>query len=144
MRSLLDVNFLIALFDEDHLFHPRAMAWFAVYKDEGWASCPMTQNSVVRINSSLQYTGFDPFTVAKSILQLQKLIDATNHQFWPDDISLLDDSLFAHDRILGPKQVTDIYLLALAAKNNGRLVTFDEHIATSSVKKARADNLVLV
>ena len=43
MRSLLDVNVIIALLDPDHVFHERAHAWWADHDDAGWASCPITE-----------------------------------------------------------------------------------------------------
>ena len=49
----------------------------------------------------------------------------TDHEFWPDDISITDEAIFDHGYILGPNQITDVYLLGLAVKNGGRLVTFD-------------------
>ena len=51
MRGLLDVNVLIALFDQDHSLHERARDWFAANVRRGWASCPITQNGCVRIMS---------------------------------------------------------------------------------------------
>jgi predicted nucleic acid-binding protein len=66
------------------------------------------------------------------------------HEFWPDDISLLDPRRFNSTRVLGPKQLTDIYLLGLAVKNGGQLTTFDRSISRSAVVGAEAHNLVVV
>ena len=46
MVSLLDVNFLISLFDLSHLHHDSAHDWFLKHAQEGWASCPLTENGV--------------------------------------------------------------------------------------------------
>jgi predicted nucleic acid-binding protein len=51
--------------------------------------------------------------------------------------------LIDRSRILGPKQLTDIYLLALAVKHSGRLVTFDRAIPIVAVRGAQADHVVL-
>ena len=75
---------------------------------------------------------------------LRENIRRTDHEFWPDDISLLDDSIIWPEYVLGPKQLTDVYLLALAVRNNGRLVTFDEKISISAVNGAKDENLVIV
>ena len=144
MRALLDVNFLVALFDADHLFHETAQAWFASNRQHGWASCPLIQNAVVRITSSKKYSGFAPFTVAKSVRQLELFIGGTDHDFWSDDLSLVDDSHFRFERIMGPKQITDIYLLALASRNGCRLVSFDTRIPIDAVKRAKEENLVIL
>lgn len=53
MRSLLDVNVLIALLDADHNSHARALAWLKAHAASGWASCPLTQNGCVRVVSLL-------------------------------------------------------------------------------------------
>jgi predicted nucleic acid-binding protein len=64
------------------------------------------------------------------------------HEFWPDDVSLLDTKAVDAKRILGPRQLTDIYLLALAVRHGGRFVTFDASIVLEAVKGARAHHLV--
>ena len=75
---------------------------------------------------------------------LRAQIAGPNHEFWPDDISIADDSLFDHAHILGPNQITDVYLLALAVKNGGRLVTFDRGLPIKSVRGAEARHLVVL
>jgi len=76
--------------------------------------------------------------------RLGTFIEHVDHRFWPDDISLRDLKIFAADRIHGPRQLTDLYLLALAAKYQGRLVTFDQGISLSAVNGAAAKNLCVV
>jgi predicted nucleic acid-binding protein len=56
------------------------------------------------------------------------------HVFWPDEISLLDHPSIDCDLLDSHDQITDIYLLALAASHGGRLATFDRSIRTESVK----------
>lgn len=67
-----------------------------------------------------------------------------NHEFWPDGISLTEKNLFERKRLIGPKQLTDIYLLGLAVSNNGRLVTFDHAVSQESVRGAGAQHLVIL
>ena len=62
--------------------------------------------------------------------------------FWPDDVSLTDAEVFKHNELLGPKQITDRYLLALAVRNKGRFVTFDQGIRPTGVVGAAAEHLV--
>jgi predicted nucleic acid-binding protein len=54
-RALFDVNLLIALFDEQHVHHVRAQAWWAATRAGGWASCPVTENGFVRVISQPNY-----------------------------------------------------------------------------------------
>ena len=144
MRSLLDVNVLIALFDPKHLHNEKAHDWWAAEGDSGWASCPLTENALVRIMSNPNYHAYARFSAEDLVAQLSDFVRGTDHEFWPDDISLRDPSMFDTTHILGPRQITDLYLLALAAHHNGRLVTFDETIILSTVPAASAANLVVI
>jgi toxin-antitoxin system PIN domain toxin len=141
VRWLLDVSFLVALLQDQHIYFGRAHAWWAANRTEGWASCPLTQNGFLRITPQLRFP--KPIVVADALDLLSDMIAATDHVFWSDDISLLDEQLIDRSRILGPKQLTDIYLLALAVKHGGRLVTFDRSIAVAAVRGARADQIVV-
>ena len=143
MRSLLDASFLIALFDNDHHFSERATRWFLDNVENGWASCPLTENAVLRILTNPGYSYVKRFSLIELRVILSRNTRETDHQFWPDDISLLDDSIVSPKNILGPKQLTNIYLLALAVKNNGRLITFDEKITISAVCGATPENLCI-
>jgi toxin-antitoxin system PIN domain toxin len=142
VRSLLDVNLLIAMFQPDHVHHALAHEWWATSQAEGWASCPLTQNGFVRIVSQPRYP--KPVPVSRAIDLLQEATTETDHAFWTDDISLLDAELFNRDRILGPKQLTDIYLLALAVKNGGRLATFDRTIPVGAVRGAGPHHVAVI
>lgn len=140
MRSLLDVNVLISLLDADHTSHRSAMTWFGDHASDGWASCPITQNGCVRIMSHPNYPN------AHSVLEIvERLRSATadrTHEFWADSESVLDDDLIDVTRIHGPRQLTDVYLLALAVANHGRLVTFDTSIALDAVKGAKPKHVL--
>jgi len=144
MRALLDVNVIIALQDPDHAFHERAHTWWAANGKRGWASCPLTENGVVRIMSNPNYSEKTQFTPDDLIGRLRKFARQSDHEFWPHDISLRDENFFATERIHSSRQLTDLYLLALAAKHHGRLVTFDRGIPLSSVCNARVVNLCAV
>ena len=64
--------------------------------------------------------------------------------FWSDDISILDQSRFRHAHMHSPRQLTDLYLLALAVKNGGRFVTFDLRVPSTAVEGATDKHLVLL
>jgi toxin-antitoxin system PIN domain toxin len=140
MRSLLDVNVLIALLDSDHVSHRSAKAWFSEHGGDGWSSCPITQNGCVRIMSHPGYP--NALSVSDIVERLRAATAHDAHEFWPDNQSLLDPRLIDPARIHGPRQLTDVYLLALAVVNGGRLVTFDATAATAAVKGARQQHLV--
>jgi hypothetical protein len=140
IRALLDVNVLIALLDSDHSLHRPAIGWFDRHANEGWASCPITQNGCVRIMSNPGYPGALP--VHGVVERLAKASKTRLHEFWPDDLSLLDPELLDSSRIHGPRQITDLYLLALAVRHGGRFVTFDHLIPTAAVKQAAKAHIV--
>jgi len=95
MRALLDVNVIIALLDPDHAFHERAHAWWAANMKHGWASCPLTENGVVRIMSNPGYSQKTRFTPGDLIGRLRTFAGQSDHEFWPDDISLREEKIFA-------------------------------------------------
>lgn len=140
MRALFDVNMLLALSDTEHIHHARAFAWWNDHRDEGWASCPLTQNGFVRVLSGAGYTR--PRSFADAMAQLGGQLALPSHVFWPDDVSLADPAVFDHGRLLGPNQIADVYLLALAVKNGGRLVTFDRGIPSAAVRGAERRHVV--
>ncbi|MBI2969969.1 MAG: VapC toxin family PIN domain ribonuclease [Gammaproteobacteria bacterium] len=142
MRALFDINVLIALLDTDHVGHEAATAWFADNLKQGWASCPITENGTARIMAS---PGYPNHLSVAAVLQRLTLAKGTgHHQFWADDLSLTDAAVFNHAKLLGPKQITDRYLLALAVKNDGRFVTFDQAIRPTAVAGASTKHLVRI
>lgn len=142
LRALLDVNVLIALLDSDHASHDSAIDWFAKQAREGWASCPITQNGCIRIMSNPGYP--NPLPVQAVVQRLAGACRENVHEFWPDDVSLLDSRIVDPSRIHGPRQLTDIYLLSLAVKHQGKLVTFDAGIPLAAVRKAAQQNLLVL
>ena len=144
MRALLDVHVLIALMDATHTFHGRAHEWWQANAAEGWASCPVVENGAVRIMTHPGYSASRRFRPEEILSCLAKFMEATNHEFWPDSISLRDQRLFAPDRIHVSRSVTDLYLLALACEKGGRLVTFDRGIPLSAVHVAQSENLCVL
>ena len=144
MRALLDINLLIALIDPDHIFHRRAHAWWIANRNHGWASCPLTENGVVRVMSNPAYSRRMQLNPAELIELLGDFARRTGHEFWPDELSLRDRQHFIAERIHGTQQLTDIYLLGLATSHEARLVTFDQTIPLSAVVKAAPNNLAVV
>ncbi|HZX70016.1 MAG TPA: TA system VapC family ribonuclease toxin [Rhodanobacter sp.] len=128
---LLDVNVLLALLDPTHAHHAAAHAWFAT-AGKSWASCNLSQNGALRIMSHPRYGNAVASTAIAAEL-LAELCSQPGHMFWPADLSLLDSPLIDRERLLTSGQVTDTYLLALAAQHGGRLATFDKRLVTSAV-----------
>lgn len=142
MRSLFDVSILLALIDTAHARHGDVVRWVSTRRGDGWATCPLTQNGFVRIISQRSYA--NPFDLPDAVAALRATVALPDHEFWPDDFSILDDAHVDHTRLLGPKQITDVYLLALAVKHGGRFVTLDSGISYRAARGGRPENLVVL
>ena len=124
---LLDVNVLIALADPQHEFHTRAQTWFRQEKTRSWATCPFTEAGLVRVMSNPSYQ--DPSLDLGDVLAvLAALRELSGHQFWPIDFGLAEAVEPFADRFFGHQQVGDVFLIALAVRKRGKLVTFDRGI----------------
>jgi toxin-antitoxin system PIN domain toxin len=142
-RALLDINVLVALFDPDHVHHELAHDWFADHREDGWASCPITQNGVMRVLENPRYGS--PVAGLRAVRDaVKRLLASKDHEFWPDDLSLTDDRVFNVASMVGHRQMTDVYLLGLAKKRNGHLVTLDRSIPVRAVVGADGSSLTLI
>jgi uncharacterized protein len=141
--ALLDVSVLVALFDDGHTGHQAAHDWFAEQGTLGWASCPITENGVTRVLGNPAYpAGFTP--VAEITARLETFCAASEHHFWPDDISFRNRAQFHFDAVRGYRQLTDVYLLALAVQHGGRFVTLDQRVPIAAVKGATRASLEVI
>jgi toxin-antitoxin system PIN domain toxin len=136
--ALLDVNVLVALFDPDHIHHELAHDWFADNRANGWATCPVTENGFVRVLSNPAY-GSAVTRPSELVARLRRFCESGHHEFWPDSVSIRDAALFDAAFMAGHRQITDVYLLGLAKKNGGRLVTFDGRMPLKAVRGAGRD-----
>ena len=133
MTFLLDVNVILALLDPSHIFHDRSHAWFEAIGRRSWATCPLTENGAIRIFGHKRYLE-GPGSPAKAASLVSGLREVANHQFWPDSFSLFDEPLVSTETIRSSADVTDTYLLTLAALRGGELATFDRKLSIAAVK----------
>lgn len=125
---LLDVNVLAALLWSAHESHDRVQRWFARNAKAGWATCPFTQAAAVRILSNPAFSP-DALTVEEAIAVLDASLEHPSHRFWPDNISFMEAVQPFRGRLVGHQQVTDAYLLGLAMRHGGKLVTLDRAVS---------------
>lgn len=128
MMMLPDVNVLVAIAWPEHTFHASAVAWFDAHADNGWATCPITELGFFRIsaNATVVETPVRPKEAAGLLIELQRV---GRHEFWTDDVKPSASEYFPLDRLIGHRQVTDSYLLALARQHRGTVATFDRGLA---------------
>lgn len=142
MSDLLDVNMLIALVDDEHAHHRRASDWFESNRRQGWATCPITENGCLRIVSQPRYS--NSMSIAEAMQRLRELTDTTAHQSVADDISLLTPGRIDISAVSNHRQLTDVYLLALAVAHNLRFVTLDKGLRLVAVRGANDAHLAVI
>lgn len=119
MTVLLDANVLIALVVAEHVHHDAAADWLMA-SDTGFASCPMTQGSLVRF---LVRSG-QSAAAARDVVSAVQC--TSRHEFWPDALSFAGVEVAG---VVGHRQVTDAYLAQLARSHDGQLATLDSGLA---------------
>ena len=120
---LLDVNVLLAVAWPNHQFHSTAVQ--ALSSSNRWATCALTQLAFIRLSSNpaVVSTAKSPHEAA---VLLSRLVADSLHSY-----------LHSLARILGHQQVTDAYLLRLAAANHAVLATFDRRLESLAGGKPR-------
>jgi hypothetical protein len=85
-----------------------------------------------------------PLPAAAVAARLAEAVTGPDHQFWPDDLNPVVEKTLTWGQVLGHRQVTDAYLLALAVKHGGRFVTFDARVALQTVFGAGKEHLTVI
>jgi len=121
--DLPDVNLLVALHLKKHQHHIAAHNW--VNQADLVAITPITQIGLLRtLLNPVLVTGLSPQATIAMVTAFSSIPEVV---FWPDDDKHLLVNPFSY-ALTGYKQVPDLHLLALAAANGGRLVTFDKKL----------------
>ncbi len=133
MTYLLDVNVLIALVDPAHIGHDMVHNWFDRQGSRSWASCPVTENGLIRIISNPKYPNacLSPAEAVQLMMSLRAL---HGHEFWHDNLSFCATPDVDTERMTSHAQVTDTYLLALTVGRKAMLATLDRKLSTAAVK----------
>lgn len=116
---LADANLLVAMTVVDHVHHEVALGWFERTEAE-ISTCPITEGALLRF---LMRAGT---SAAEAVAVLDALRGRSWHSFLPDEIPY-DAGCLAG--VIGHRQVTDAYLVALARHNERRLATLDKGLA---------------
>lgn len=141
-RTLLDVNVLIALLEPGHDFFQIAQEWFESSGKDNWGLCPITEIGFVRITTNPSfYPG--PRTQEQASAILAGLSDRPGYRYWPLTEGWAALIAPFGSRITGHQQVTDAYLLGLAIKEDGVLVTFDRGLRYLAGSEFRQNLLIL-
>ena len=123
-KNLLDVNVLIALAEPGHKHYPAALEWLNSSGKGDWGVCPLTEAGFVRVTTNPAYRP-GPRTLEQAVEVLQLIKGYPGYWYWEINESWVTLTAGFSSRIVGHQQVTDAYLLGLAIKEDGVLVTFD-------------------
>ena len=116
---LADGNLLVALTVLEHVHHRVASSWFEEAEPR-LATCPITQGTLLRFLIREGHGALDAMAVLDGIRSQEW------HQFWADAIPYEASHMAG---VIGHRQVTDAYLVALARHHGGTLVTLDRGLA---------------
>ena len=122
---LLDGNVLAALAIGSHPHHERCRRWLADWLggSHRFATCPITEGSLIRLHA--RYAE-DPSPAAGGAA-LAALQRHPAHDLWLNNFSYSEVSL---DPLQAHRQITDAWLVELARRRGGKLVTLDASVAT--------------
>ena len=141
--GLLDVSVLFALIYEKHERHLDVHAWFSMNGHGGWATCAYTQMSVMRLLGS-SFAAELNLSIGTAAGLIRRLCLHPGHHYWQQDIVPSGEDAIDWGRVHGRNQLPDLYLLALAVKNEGILVTLDRRIVIAAVQGAAAEHLLVL
>jgi toxin-antitoxin system PIN domain toxin len=127
---LLDVNALMALGWPNHQFHGVVVDRLEQQRTARWATCALTQLGFVRLSSNPAIVDVRK-TPAEALAALAGPVADLQH-YYLKPMSAPVDIPRAFRRLLGHQQVTDAYLLAVAAVNDSVLLTLDQRLVPPS------------
>lgn len=124
MSYLLDANALIALAWTQHEHHEAVSSWFKAHARQGWSTCAHTQAAFVRVIAQPAFAG-RAIGMADIAELLLRNVAHPRHRFLALDFGIDEVMGWCSGGLLGHRQVTDAWLLALAIRHEVKLVTFD-------------------
>jgi len=140
---LLDANLLIALTHAAHVHHAEVHAWFQAVPERRWATCALTQLAFARLSCNPKVTG-DPLTPPQVLHALDQLVSHPQHEYWDDAPAPAGAPTLRHPALVGHRQVTDAYLLSIAATRSQCLATLDRGLVSFAAAADLAHAVELV
>lgn len=139
LKYLPDVNVLVAITDQNHVHHAKATEWFNTAGLD-WGMCAITESGLLRVSAN---PAVGRLTVGEASTLVGQLMGRRGYRFWPLTRSWGELVTPFTERIYGYKQITDAYLLGLAIRENGVLVSFDKAIRSLAGPKFSGNVLIL-
>ena len=136
---LLDVNVLVALAEEEHVHHKKVIDWFKT-GGRDWGMCAFSEAGLLR---SLSNPAIGKITIQEATAVVGSLTRHPGYRYWPISSGWIELTEPFRERAFGHQQVTDAYLLGLAVKRNGILVSMDKGIKYLAGPKFSRNLLIL-
>ncbi len=140
---LLDANLLIALTHASHVHYTEAHHWFAQRPSRRWATCALTQLAFVRLTSNARVVGA-AFSPSQAMQALADMVAQPDHEYWENAPEPLRLAPLNSPALVGHRQITDAYLLGLAAEREQRLATLDRGLVSFALAIGLSDSVELV
>jgi toxin-antitoxin system PIN domain toxin len=137
---LLDVHALLALGWSNHPFHDAVLERLERSPSQRWATCLLTELGFVRLSSNPTVVNVRQ-SPAEAIELLQRLTVNERHLYC-DILPKLASVRTTFKPLLGHQQVTDAYLVAVAAANDATLLTLDQRLVSTVVGGDRVEALM--
>ncbi len=139
LKYLLDVNMLIALTEQDHEHHQTVTKWFDT-PGLDWGLCAFSEAGFLRVSTNPKV---GKLTVEEATQVLAAMASHPGYRFWPISTGWADLAAPFLERVFGHRQIADAYLLGLAVKEDGVLVTMDKAIQYLAGAQCSKNVLVL-
>lgn len=137
---LFDVNVLVALTDKSHIHHSLVTRWFNDEGSKNWGVCSFTEAGFLRV---VTRPAIGALRMEEATEILRRHASHPGYRFWTTFAPWISLSAPFEDRIFGHQQITDVYLLGLAVKEGGVLVTLDKAIRHLAREENEQNLLVL-
>ncbi len=122
MTWLLDGNVLVALMVDSHIHHDRAHRWFAGLRRDRFATCAITQGTLLRVHMKVAADR----SAAAAWKALKRLAAHPKHEWWGDNLSYLE---VPHRHLPDAAGVTDAWLAEFARRRGAKVATLDSALS---------------
>ena len=140
---LLDANLLIALTHASHVHHAVAHGWFGDKPRRRWATCVITQLAFLRLTSNPRVVG-DTITPSNALQALATMTGQPEHEYWSESPEPLQLATLNNPALVGHRQITDAWLLGLAALKQQAVATLDRGMVSFASAARLAGHAELV
>ena len=120
------MNILVALTDKKHVHHELSTDRFNAQLSHNWGICAFTETSFIRF---ITRPTVGSFSVSEASEILKRLAAHPGYKFWTMTETWSTITAPFKDRIFGHQQITDAYLVGMAVRENGVLVTLDKAVS---------------